>query len=177
MGEYVPYEKLGKVLDEKERGKRIVLTGGCFDIIHSGHSYLLEVSANLGDVLVVNVVNDERIEYYKGRDGPFMSQMERVPVVLGMIRDVDYVTVHPSKITNSTIDLAFTLRPHILVQSKLPEEGSIEERRLEELIGGGVKFKLLPRSPEDISSGEIVKRIRRRKSATRNYGSRNRVLT
>jgi len=174
MGEFVQYDRLRKVITERERGKKIVLTGGCFDIIHSGHSYLFEVVKGFGDILVVNVASDERIEYYKGI-GPFMSQMERVPVVSAMIRDVDYVTIHPSRITNSTIDLAFTLGPDILVQSKSPEEGSREEERLEELQNMGVEFRLIGKSPEEISSREIVKRIK--KSAPRNYGSKNRILT
>jgi len=159
MGEYVPHERLEEVMaGEREHRRKIVLTGGCFDIIHPGHIYLIEVAKGLGDVLVANVVNDDRIREYKGRGRPLMKEMERVRVVSGM-EGVNYSTIHPSVKTNPTIDLAFTLRPDILVQTKLPEEGSMEERRLEELQEMGVEFKLLGRSSYEGSSGEFLKRI------------------
>jgi cytidyltransferase-like protein len=169
MGEYVPHERLEEVMaGERKHRRKIVLTGGCFDIIHPGHIYLIEVAKGLGDVLVANVVNDDRIREYKGRGRPLMEEMERVRVVSGM-EGVNYSTIHPSVKTNPTIDLAFTLRPDILVQTKLPEEGSMEERRLEELQEMGVEFKLLGRSSYGGSSGEFLKRIN--EFAPRMYGS------
>ena len=60
MGEYVPYRKLKKIIaDKKRQGKKVVLTGGCFDILHPGHIYLFRKSKEIGDILVVNVVNDK----------------------------------------------------------------------------------------------------------------------
>jgi len=58
-----------------------VLTGGGFDIIHSAHIYLFQISKSFGDYLVVNVLPDQRLKDLKGDNRPILSEKERMYIV------------------------------------------------------------------------------------------------
>ncbi len=159
MGEYIPYKDLEKVIeDEKLKGHKIVLTGGCFDIIHRGHSYLLRKAKELGDILVVNVVNDERVKEYKGHERPIIPQLERAQMVSD-IEFVDYSTIHPDTEKGPTIELARKIRPHIIVQKS--GKWTLEDRRyIKELLGYDVKLKTIRRSRANTSTTKIIGKVR-----------------
>lgn len=65
----------------RARGRKLVTTNGCFDILHVGHVHYLYESARLGDILVVGVNCDEVVRKIKGEDRPIQSQDERCRVV------------------------------------------------------------------------------------------------
>jgi rfaE bifunctional protein nucleotidyltransferase chain/domain len=77
---------------ERAAGKRIVLTNGCFDLLHVGHVRNLAACRALGDVLVVGVNGDESVRRLKGPERPLVPAGERAEV-LAALRSVDYVTV------------------------------------------------------------------------------------
>jgi D-beta-D-heptose 7-phosphate kinase/D-beta-D-heptose 1-phosphate adenosyltransferase len=60
-----------KFFNLKKRNKRIVMTNGCFDIIHAGHIKIFKESKKLGDILVVAVNSDRSIKKLKGNSRPF----------------------------------------------------------------------------------------------------------
>ncbi len=64
--------------------KKIVFTNGCFDIIHAGHIDLLERAKMLGDYLIVGINSDESVKKIKGNNRPFMNEVERKTVLLGL---------------------------------------------------------------------------------------------
>ena len=70
---------LERLLPELERlrseGRRIVLTNGCFDVIHAGHVAYLREASMVGDVLVVGVNSDQQVAALKGPDRPIFAQM------------------------------------------------------------------------------------------------------
>src|SRR5579864_7608887 len=74
--------------------KKIVLVGGCFDIIHFGHIQFLEKAKQTGDYLIVALEPDERIIDYKQRK-PTHTQQERAYNLLAL-RAVDYVILLPT---------------------------------------------------------------------------------
>lgn len=74
----------------RQRGERIVMTNGCFDILHPGHVAYLEQAANLGDRLVVAVNDDASVTRLKGPDRPVNSLAQRMAVLAGL-RSVDWV--------------------------------------------------------------------------------------
>jgi D-beta-D-heptose 7-phosphate kinase/D-beta-D-heptose 1-phosphate adenosyltransferase len=95
----------------RRRGKRIVFTNGCFDVLHVGHVKLLEGAAALGDVLVVGLNSDASVEELKpGR--PIVSQADRAYLLASMAA-VDYVVVFDEETPARLID---TLRPDVLVK-------------------------------------------------------------
>ena len=70
----------------KRDGRKVVLTNGCFDILHSGHVYLFEQAKTLGDVLVVAVNDDASVRRLKGRSRPIFPLEERLEVLSALLR-------------------------------------------------------------------------------------------
>ncbi len=81
---------LRRIESHRERGHRIVMTNGCFDILHAGHVDYLQQARALGDVLVVAVNDDHSVRRLKGHGRPLtpLAQRMRVLAALGC---VDYV--------------------------------------------------------------------------------------
>lgn len=76
--------------DSKASGERIVMTNGCFDIIHAGHVQYLEQAKTLGDRLVVAVNTDDSVRKLKGEGRP-VNPVERRMAVLAALQSVDWV--------------------------------------------------------------------------------------
>jgi D-beta-D-heptose 7-phosphate kinase/D-beta-D-heptose 1-phosphate adenosyltransferase len=72
------------------RGERIVMTNGCFDILHAGHVTYLEQAARLGDRLIVAVNVDAEVQALKGPDRP-VNPLEHRMRVLAALECVDWV--------------------------------------------------------------------------------------
>jgi rfaE bifunctional protein nucleotidyltransferase chain/domain len=58
-------------------GKRVVLTNGCFDLLHAGHLYFLQEARRAGDALFVAINGDESVRALKGPKRPVQSELER----------------------------------------------------------------------------------------------------
>ncbi|MBR6712823.1 MAG: D-glycero-beta-D-manno-heptose 1-phosphate adenylyltransferase [Selenomonadaceae bacterium] len=76
--------------DLRQRGRQIVFTNGCFDIIHAGHVRYLTTAKSFGDVLIVGLNNDESVRRLKGANRPINTQDDRAEVLLGL-KAVDHV--------------------------------------------------------------------------------------
>ncbi|MBN1353915.1 MAG: adenylyltransferase/cytidyltransferase family protein, partial [Candidatus Omnitrophica bacterium] len=76
----------------RKRGKKIVFTNGCFDILHYGHLKYLKKCKNLGDVLIVGLNSDSSVKKLKGAGRPLTKQAERA-AVLSALEFVDYVVI------------------------------------------------------------------------------------
>jgi len=157
MGEYIPYTKLEEIVSyDKEMGNKIVLTGGCFDILHTGHLNFLRKSKELGDVLVVNVVNDPRVRMYKGEKRPINDSRRRATIV-SSLEMVDYVTIHPSVDKGPTIELAILIKPDVIAQ-ETGKLGPEDRERIRELLGYDVELRNIRRSSAT-STSEIIEKI------------------
>jgi len=155
MGKFISYKRLKKIIkEEKNTGKRIVLTGGCFDILHRGHLYLLKKAKEYGDILIVNIVNDKRVKIYKGEKRPINTAFRRVTLV-SKLEMVNYATVHPSIRKGPTTELALLIKPDIMVQFE-GKWKSQDSKRLEKLLGYGVELKSVKNSPFKISTTKII---------------------
>lgn len=78
------------VADARAHGETIVMTNGCFDILHAGHVGYLDQARRLGDRLIVAVNDDDSVRRLKGEGRPVISQQERMEVLAGL-RAVDWV--------------------------------------------------------------------------------------
>src|SRR5947207_7801245 len=76
------------------RGRRMVFTNGCFDILHAGHVRYLQAARQLGDALVVALNGDASVRALKGEDRPLNPEHDRAEVIAAL-GCVDYVTVFP----------------------------------------------------------------------------------
>lgn len=76
--------------DAQTHGERIVMTNGCFDILHAGHVQYLEQAAELGDRLIVAVNDDDSVRRLKGDERPINPVEQRMAVMAGL-ESVDWV--------------------------------------------------------------------------------------
>ena len=77
---------------EKAKGKTVVLTNGCFDILHAGHVRYLTSARAVGDCLVLGLNSDASVRRLKGPSRPINSELDRAEVI-GGLRSVDYVVI------------------------------------------------------------------------------------
>jgi D-glycero-beta-D-manno-heptose 1-phosphate adenylyltransferase len=81
-----------KLADHRNRGERIVLANGCFDVLHVGHARYLQGARREGDVLVVAVNSDQSVRSLKGEGRPVLAAEARARLVAGLAA-VSYVVV------------------------------------------------------------------------------------
>jgi D-beta-D-heptose 7-phosphate kinase/D-beta-D-heptose 1-phosphate adenosyltransferase len=105
---------------QKNAGRKVVFTNGCFDVLHQGHRKLLQEAKELGDLLVVGLNSDDSIKRLKGETRPINSVGHRVEA-LTALPFVDAVIVFEE---DTPLELLQELRPDILVKGGdyLPEE-------------------------------------------------------
>ena len=77
----------------KKDEKKIILSSGCFDILHIGHLNTLRESKNLGDVLIICLSSDEQIKLLKGNDRPINNYQDRIDL-FKTISYVDYIVLY-----------------------------------------------------------------------------------
>ncbi|MFV2032198.1 MAG: bifunctional D-glycero-beta-D-manno-heptose-7-phosphate kinase/D-glycero-beta-D-manno-heptose 1-phosphate adenylyltransferase HldE [Gammaproteobacteria bacterium] len=81
---------LESLQEARAAGEKIVMTNGCFDILHAGHVAYLSRAAELGDRLIVAVNTDESVQRLKGTDRPINNVLQRMAVV-SALESVDWV--------------------------------------------------------------------------------------
>lgn len=105
---------LSLVNKEKADGKSIIFTNGCFDIIHSGHVFILEQAKSKGDVLIVGLNSDASIKNFKSSSRPVCSELDRA-YVLSSFSCVDYIYIFDDDTPENLIK---AITPDILVKGK-----------------------------------------------------------
>lgn len=91
-------------------GQKVVLTNGCFDLLHPGHVTHLEQAAQLGDALIVAINSDSSIRRLKGPDRPLLKQPDRA-LMLAALSCVDHVLVFDQ---DTPHQLLWRLKPDVL---------------------------------------------------------------
>jgi D-beta-D-heptose 7-phosphate kinase/D-beta-D-heptose 1-phosphate adenosyltransferase len=139
---------------ERTRGKRIVFTNGCFDLMHVGHTRYLQAAKDLGDLLVVGVNGDASVRTLnKAPDRPIVSESQRAEVVAAL-GSVDYVILFDEPDPHNLIA---SLQPDILVKGGDWAVEQIIGRDIVEARGGVVRtIPLIP----SVSTTSIIQRIR-----------------
>ena len=138
----------------RAEGASVVLTNGCFDIIHAGHVSYLKEAARLGDILVVGLNSDASVRRLKGESRPVNSEGDRAKV-LDALRPVDIVTIFDEATAQ---ELARIVRPDVYVKGgdyspeNLPEGKTVRE------LGG--KVVILPLIKGKSTTG-VIERIRK----------------
>jgi D-beta-D-heptose 7-phosphate kinase/D-beta-D-heptose 1-phosphate adenosyltransferase len=100
------------IKDLKTKGKRIVFTNGCFDLLHIGHIRYLEKAKAFGDILVVGVNSDSSVRRLKGPKRPILPEEERAGVLSGL-GCVDYITIFDE---TDPLKLITSLQPNVLAK-------------------------------------------------------------
>jgi D-beta-D-heptose 7-phosphate kinase/D-beta-D-heptose 1-phosphate adenosyltransferase len=127
-------ELLRIIKDLKAKGKRIVFTNGCFDLLHIGHVRYLEKARALGDVLVVGVNSDSSVRKLKGPKRPILPEEERAGILSGL-GCVDYITIFREI---DPLKLITSLRPDLLVKGGDWTKEQTVGKEVVERLGGEV---------------------------------------
>jgi rfaE bifunctional protein nucleotidyltransferase chain/domain len=118
------------------QGRKVVVTNGCFDILHRGHITYLEAASAQGDVLLVGVNGDAGVRELKGPGRPVNSEADRAAVIAAL-ESVDAVHVFSAP---TAMPLLSHVQPDVYVKGGDYTIDTInqEERRLVEKLGGKV---------------------------------------
>ncbi len=149
---------LADLIDERAAwqaaGLKVVLTNGCFDLLHAGHLALLEMARGHGDVLVVALNSDASVRGLKGEGRPVVPEAERAEVLLGL-EAVDRVVLYDEP---TPVAVVRALVPDVLAKGADWAADDIVGRPEVENAGGRVvRVALVPGR----STSAIVGRIRR----------------
>jgi D-beta-D-heptose 7-phosphate kinase/D-beta-D-heptose 1-phosphate adenosyltransferase len=138
----------------KAKGKKVVFTNGCFDVLHVGHVRYLRKAKSYGDVLVVGLNNDRSVKLIKGKKRPILPEKERAEI-LAALEFVDYVIPFD---TPDPLRLIETLKPNVLVKgADWPRNRIVGREIVEKIAGRVVRVPLVPRAS---STGVIEKIIK-----------------
>ena len=122
----------------KDKGKKIVFTNGCFDILHAGHVRYLETAKSFGDILMVGVNSDKSVRTLKGETRPINSEQDRA-LLIASLEAVDYVIIFNE---DTPYELINAIKPHTLVKGgdyagqKVVGQDLVSELRLVNFIEG-----------------------------------------
>lgn len=136
----------------KKSGKKIIMTNGCFDILHMGHIRYLKEAKELGDILIVALNSDISIKNIKGINRPINDEISRLEV-LAALEFVDIITVFNE---NTPIEVIKVIKPNILVKAG--------DYKLNEIAGSSIvkkyngQIKLLTYY-EGYSTSNAIKKI------------------
>jgi len=107
------WEQLGDIVEMyRSKGRQLVFTNGCFDILHRGHVTYLEKARELGDVLILGLNTDNSVKRLKGEGRPINSELDRA-FVLSRLASVDHVVLFDQETPYGLIEL---VRPDVLVK-------------------------------------------------------------
>ena len=151
----LPLEQLLILLgSEREKGKRIVFTNGCFDLLHIGHTRYLQAARSLGDLLVVGVNTDDSVrQLEKAPDRPIVPAVQRAEV-LAALGCVDFVVLFSESDPGPLIT---AIQPDVLVKGGDWAPEKIIGREIVEKRGGTVRT--IPLVP-GMSTTALLRRIR-----------------
>lgn len=136
--------------------RRVVLTNGCFDLLHPGHVEYLEKARGLGEVLVVALNGDRSVRALKGAGRPIMPQRARAELLAGLAA-VDYVVIFNGRRATGVMR---ALAPDVYVKGGDYTLSTLDAGERQVLEGCGAIIRLV-KFKAGYSTSAIVERIRR----------------
>lgn len=136
----------------RRRGRKVVFTNGCFDLLHAGHIALLEAARRRGDFLMVGVNSDRSVRRLKGPGRPIVPLDERMEV-LAALRPVDGVVPFAEATPARLID---RLRPDVLVKGSDYRVSDIVGR--DTVLAGGGRVVTVPLR-RGRSTTDLIRRV------------------
>ncbi len=143
---------IARVAVERQKGAKIVLANGCFDLFHVGHIRYLAGAKELGDCLIVGINSDQQVGKLKGENRPFMPAQERAEIVTAL-RFVDYVTIFNEPTVE---ELIRAIRPDFHAKGTDYTTESVPERETVIAVGGQVA---IVGDPKNHSSTQFIRKI------------------
>ena len=141
----------------RDENRRLVLTNGCFDLLHVGHVRYLQAARALGDALAVAINGDDSVRVLKGNGRPLNREADRAEVVAAL-ECVDYVVIFTEVRATGLLD---HVRPAIYVKGGdyTPETLDAGERDALERSGSEIRIVPFEKGHSTSSLVEKVKQI------------------
>lgn len=154
---FVNAEEL-KAIAEKMRGegRKLVLTNGCFDLLHAGHVRYLQAARALGDALAVAINGDESVRALKGDGRPLNRAADRAEVVAAL-GCVDHVIIFPEV---RATELLEKVRPSIYVKGGDYTPATLHAEERAALERAGAEIRILP-FEQGFSTSTLIEKIRK----------------
>jgi rfaE bifunctional protein nucleotidyltransferase chain/domain len=127
----------------RKQAKKLVLTNGCFDLLHTGHVRYLQAARALGDALIVAINSDRSVRELKGPTRPLNSEEDRAEVIAAL-RCVDGVTIFDDLRVSQVIK---ELHPAIYAKGGDYTIDSLNESERQALQECDAKIHILPLVP------------------------------
>ncbi len=137
----------------RRTGRKLVVTNGCFDLLHLGHVTYLETARNFGDALLIGINSDESVRQLKGDDRPINSESDRASVIAAL-QSVDAACIFAEKRATNFLKHA---QPDIYVKGGDYTLDTLDqdERRTVESAGG--KIVIIPFVPGKSTTATLAK--------------------
>lgn len=144
--------------EERERlrqaGRKVVLTNGCFDLLHAGHIFFLEQAARASDALFIALNSDASVRALKGPTRPIQSEIERAYALAALACVHTLVLFDQPRLVNEIE----TLRPDIYVKAGDYTLESLDAGERHALQQVGAEIRFLPFLAQ-ISTSALIQRI------------------
>lgn len=140
---------------EKYKGRKVVFTNGCFDILHRGHVAYLNEARSLGDALIIGLNSDQSVKRLKGESRPVNAELDR-KFVLENLKCVDFVEIFEE---DTPYNLINRVQPQVLVKGGDWKPDQIVGSDIVLAAGGEVKSL---RFEEGYSTTGIIEKVNNR---------------
>ena len=137
----------------RQKGKRLVFTNGCFDILHVGHVRYLAAARAQGDALMVAINGDESVRALKGDGRPLNREAERAELIAAL-EAVDHVVIFPEVRATALLE---QVRPAIYVKGGDYTAATLDQDERSALERAGTEIRILPFEPGYSTSGLVEK--------------------
>ena len=124
---------------EQDR-KKLVLTNGCFDLLHVGHVRYLQAARSLGGALAVAINGDDSVRALKGPGRPLNSEKDRAEIIAAL-ECVDYVVIFPEVRATSLLE---KVRPSIYVKGGDYTTETLDPEERTVLENAGAEIRIVP---------------------------------
>ncbi len=137
----------------RHAGKRLVVTNGCFDLLHAGHVAYLEAARAQGDRLLVGLNDDQGVRALKGKGRPLNPEMDRATVLAGLAC-VDAVCIFTGHQATRFLELA---RPDVYVKGGDYTLETLDPEERQAVARAGGRIVLIPFVPGKSTTGLIAR--------------------
>ncbi len=145
--------ELGKIITHlKNKGKKIVFTNGCFDLLHYGHVKYLQDAKRKGDILIVAINSDASVKRIKGNHRPIVNEKDRLSIIAAL-ESVDYVVLFQE---DTPFEIIKLIKPDILIKGADWNKQTIVGRDFVLSYGGRVSTIKLVRG---CSTTNLIRKI------------------
>ena len=150
-------DRLAAIADAlREQGRKLVLTNGCFDLLHVGHVRYLQAARALGDALAVAINGDASVRALKGEGRPLNSESGRAEIVAAL-ECVDYTVIFPEVRVTRLVE---KVRPSLYVKGGDYTPATLHPEEHASLKKIDAEIRILPFEPGYSTSG-VIERMKR----------------